>query len=43
MDGNIKRGYTKIKRWNPGGAKVSMGVQRRCQEVAKGRGYIKGE
>ena len=26
-----------------GGAKVSMGVQRRYQEVAKGRGYTKGE
>ena len=26
-----------------GRAKVSMGVQRRCQEPAKGRGYIKGE
>ena len=30
--GDPKRGDTKIKRRNPGGAKVSMGVQRRYQE-----------
>ena len=41
---NIKRDDTEIKRWNlEGGAKVSRGVPRRCQECAKGRGYIKGE
>ena len=34
---------TKSKGGILGGAKVSMGVQRRCQEAAKGRGYIKGE